>query len=126
MAVLVGKPPQYDPYDPAVLADPYDAYRQLRDADPVRLQRGRNGDGDFYVLSRFADIWHAVRQPGLFSSAQGITFRNERAELGLAPTIVMLDPPVHTALRALVGSAFTPKRVAQLEAELREFVRGRI
>ena len=56
----------------------------------------------------------------------GITFRNEPAELGLAPTIVMLDPPVHTRLRGLIGSAFTPRRVARLEDELRAFVRSRI
>jgi cytochrome P450 len=116
----------YDPYDPQLLADPYEAYRQLRDDDPVHLQHGRGGDPDFYVLSRFADIWDAVRRPELFSSAHGITFRNEVVELGLAPTIVMLDPPVHTRLRALIGAAFTPRRVAALEEELRAFVRSRI
>ena len=116
----------FDAYDPAVLADPYPAYRSLRDNDPVHLHRGKGGDADFYVLSRFADIWDAVRRPETFSSAQGITFRNEIRELGLAPTIVMLDPPVHTALRSLIGSAFTPRRVAELEAGIREFARGRI
>jgi cytochrome P450 len=119
-------PIAYDPYDPALLEDPYPTYRQLRDDDPVHLHAGQDGDPDFYVLSRFEDIWDAVRRPDVFSSAQGITFRNEIAELGLAPTIVMLDPPVHTRLRALIGSAFTPRRVSQLEDELRAFVRGRI
>jgi cytochrome P450 len=116
----------YDPYDPAALENPYAGYRKLRDSDPVHLHRARNGDGDFYVLSRFDDIWEAVRRPDLFSSAQGITFRNERSELNLAPTIVMLDPPVHTRLRGLVGAAFTPKRVSRLADELRAFVRTRI
>jgi cytochrome P450 len=116
----------YDAYDPEVLQNPYPAYRQLREHDPVHLHRGRGGDPDFYVLSRFADIWDAVRRPDVFSSAHGITFRNEITDLGLAPTIVMLDPPVHTRLRSLVGAAFTPRRVAALEAELREFVRSRI
>src|SRR5690348_8114792 len=49
----------YDSYDPAHLDDPYPAYRQLRDSDPVHLHAGRDGDPDFYVLSRFADIWDA-------------------------------------------------------------------
>jgi hypothetical protein len=92
----------------------------------VHLHRGRGGDPDFYVLSRFADIWDAVRRPDMFSSAHGLTFRNEVVELGLAPTIVMLDPPVHTRLRALIGAAFTPRRVLQLEDEVRSFVRDRI
>jgi hypothetical protein len=122
----VDAPLDYDPYDPAHLADPYPAYRRLRDHDPVHLHAGRGGDPDFYVLSRFADIWDAVRRPDVFSSAHGLTFRNEITDLGLAPTIVMLDPPVHTRLRGLVGAAFTPRRVAALEDELRTFVRGRI
>jgi cytochrome P450 len=116
----------YDPYDSTALADPYPAYRWLRDNDPVHAHVGRGADADFWVLSRFADIWDAVRDPETFSSAQGITFGNEIDQLGLAPTIVMLDPPVHTRLRALIGAAFTPKRVAQLEDALRDFVRGRI
>jgi hypothetical protein len=116
----------YDPYDPTALENPYDAYRELRDHDPVHLHEGRGGDRDFYVLSRFDDIWDTVRRPDVFSSASGITFRDETTELGLAPTIVMLDPPVHTRLRGLIGSAFTPRRVARLEDELRAFVRSRI
>ena len=119
-------PTVYDPYDAAVLANPYEAYRRLRDDDPVHLHHGRGADPNFYVLSRFADVWDAVRRPEVFSSAHGLTFRNEVVELGLAPTIVMLDPPVHTRLRGLIGSAFTPRRVAQLEDELRAFVRSRI
>jgi cytochrome P450 family 130 len=126
MEIPPSGPVSYDPYEPAALENPYPGYRQLRDLDPVHRHHGRNGDGDFYVLSRFADIWDAVRRPDLFSSAQGITFRNERRDLNLAPTIVMLDPPVHTQLRALVGAAFTPKRVSQLADELRAFVRTRI
>jgi cytochrome P450 len=116
----------YDPYDPAALEDPYEAYRGLRDHDPVHLHEGRGGDRDFYVLSRFEDIWESVRRPHVFSSAKGITFRDETTELNLAPTIVMLDPPVHTRLRSLIGSAFTPRRVMRLEDELRAFVRSRI
>jgi cytochrome P450 len=126
MTATAGAQIAYDPYDPALLENPYPAYRQLRDEDPVHLHAGRDGDPDFYVLSRFDDIWESVRRPDLFSSAHGITFRNEITELGLAPTIVMLDPPVHTRLRGLIGSAFTPRRVSHLEDELRAFVRGRI
>lgn len=113
----------YDPYDAAALADPYAGYRRLRDEDPVHRHAGRGGDADFYVLSRFEDIWTSVRQPELFSSASGITFGNEIEALGLAPTIVMLDPPEHTRLRGLIGSVFTPRRVLVLEDRIRSFVR---
>jgi cytochrome P450 len=113
----------YDPFDEASLADPYDTYRALRDHDPVH----RHEDPDFYALSRFEDVWEAVRDPGLFSSARGLTFHpDEIGTLGLPPTIVMLDPPRQTELRRLVSHGFTPRRIAALEDDLRRFVRGRI
>lgn len=113
----------YDPLDAAFLADPYDTYRALRDHDPVH----RHEDPPFYALSRFEDVWAAVRDPETFSSAQGLTFYGGEIEtLGLAPTIVMLDPPRQTDLRRLISHGFTPRRVAALEDDLRTFVRRRI
>lgn len=113
----------YDPFDPAFQADPYPAYRRLRDEDPVH----RHADPPFWALSRFGDVWAAVRDAAAFSSAQGLTFfPDEIGTLGLAPTMVMLDPPRHTVLRKLISHGFTPRRTAALEGLLREFVRGRI
>ncbi|MDO8393948.1 MAG: cytochrome P450 [Dietzia sp.] len=121
--------PAFDPFDPAHLADPYPGYRRLRETDPVHLHRG---DGtaarpDFWALSRYADVDAAVCDPGAFSSASGLTFyRDEIEKLGLAPTIVMMDPPEHTGKRRLLAKAFSPKRVAETEPEIRDFVRGRL
>ena len=36
----------------------------------------------------------------------------------------MLDPPVQTQLRGLIGRGFTPRRVAALEDRIRSFVRS--
>jgi cytochrome P450 len=113
----------YDPFDPGFQADPYPAYRRLRDEDPVH----HHDDPPFWALSRFDDIWAATRDAETFSSAQGLTFYpDEIGTLGLAPTIVMLDPPRHTALRRLISHGFTPRRTAALEDLLRDFVRSRI
>ncbi|HJC60053.1 MAG TPA: cytochrome P450, partial [Candidatus Dietzia intestinigallinarum] len=119
----------FDPFDPAQLADPYPAYRTLRDTDPVHHHPG---DGtlarpEFWALSRYADVDAAVTAPDLFSSARGLTFyRDEIARLGLAPTIVMMDPPEHSTKRRLLAQAFSPRRVARTEPVIREFVRGRL
>lgn len=113
----------YDPFDPAFQDDPYPAYRALRDTDPVH----RHEDPPFYALSRFADVWEAVRDPQTFSSASGLTFYpDEIGTLGLAPTIVMLDPPRHTVLRRLISHGFTPRRTAGMEHLVRAFVRQRL
>ncbi|TDC74290.1 cytochrome P450 [Actinomadura sp. 7K507] len=113
----------YDPFDPGFQADPYPAYRRLRDEAPVH----QHETPSFWALSRFEDIWQATRDAETFSSAQGLTFYpDEIGTLGLAPTIVMLDPPRHTVLRRLISHGFTPRRTAALEDRLREFVRSRI
>src|SRR5258708_12556188 len=82
----------YDPFDPAFQADPYPAYRALRDAGPVH----RHEDPHFFALSRFADVWQAVKDPQTYSSAQGLTFYpDEIATLALAPTTLIPHPPPH-------------------------------
>jgi len=113
----------YDPFSPAFQADPYPAYRRLRDDNPVH----RHAEPPYWALSRFEDVWEAVRDASTFSSADGLTFyQDEIGKLGLAPTMVMLDPPRHTMLRRLISHGFTPRRVTALEDLLREFVRGRL
>lgn len=117
------EPQIYRPLDPEFMRDPYAGYRELRDHDSVHHHEAP----EFWALSRFEDVWQAVRDPGAFSSAAGLTFwPDEIAKLGLAPTIVMLDPPRHTELRRLIGQAFSPRRIAQLEQEIRAFVIERI
>ncbi len=104
-------------------------YRALRDADPVHHVRTENPGGDYYVLSRHADIWAAARDHETFSSAQGLTVNyGELDIIGLRdnPPMVMQDPPVHTAFRKLVARGFTPRQVEAVEPEVRRFVVERI
>ncbi|MGP8060889.1 MAG: cytochrome P450 [Acidimicrobiales bacterium] len=112
----------YDPLDRATQQDPYPVYRRLRDEDPVhRTARG------FWVLSRFEDVFGATVDTETFSSAQGLTFEeDEIVALGLKPTLVMMDRPVHTTFRRLISRGFTPRKVAALEPSVRAFVRARV
>ncbi len=100
-------------------------YAALRDADPVHHVE----DGDYWVLSRYSDVQAAVLDTGLYSSAGGLTVRyDERAAAGLANVapMVMLDPPGHTEFRELIGRGYTPRRVAAIEPQVRQFVRARL
>jgi len=111
--------PIYDPFDPAVIANPYPFYARLRDEHPAYYNQRMN----FYVLSRYDDIFHALRKPQIFSSAQGLTPAiDEISQLGIPPTFIMMDPPDHTRLRRLITKAFTPDTVKELEPTIREFV----
>ena len=62
-------PVYWDPFDPALRVDPYPLWQRLRDEAPVY----HNDKFDFWVLSRFADIEAAHKDPQTYSSAYGIT-----------------------------------------------------
>jgi cytochrome P450 len=117
--------PAFRPCSGETWRDPFPMYAALRRDDPVH----HVAHGDHWVLSRFADVFDAARDPATFSSAQGLsTTYGERETLGIdeiAP-MVMLDPPDHTAFRRLVSAGFTPRRVAPLEPAIRAFVRERV
>jgi cytochrome P450 family 130 len=128
----------YDPFDPALMRDPWSTYAWLREQSPVHFVRYRDvldrgaprasgPDAGFYVLSRFADVFAAARDTTTFSSAHGLSLDGgDLKTLGLAPTIVMMDPPDHTSYRRLVSRGFTPRRVDEHEAAVRAFVVERI
>ncbi len=116
--------PLFVPRGAETWRNPFEMYTRLRDEDPVHHVE----DGDYWVLSRFNDVFDAARDTDTFSSAQGLTFTyGEREALGMdfAP-MVMLDPPEHTAFRRLVGRSFTPRRVVELEPAVRDFVVERV
>lgn len=104
---------------------PWPMYAALRDADPAHHVE----DGDYWVLSRYADVQAAVLDTTRYSSAGGLTVSyGERAAAGLeavAP-LVMMDPPDHTEFRALIGRGYTPRRVAEIEPQVRQFVDARL
>jgi cytochrome P450 len=100
-------------------------YAALRDHDPVH----HVVEGDYWVLSRFADTFAAARDTATFSSAQGLTFHyDDRSAAGLGDVspMVMMDPPEHTAFRRLVSRGFTPRHVAEIEPAVRRFVVERV
>ena len=101
------------PMDPAILADPYPRYQQLRDEDPVHWNQGINS----WMLTRYTDVLAALRDQNL-SSAQIGAF-SERLPESIAEKVqpmislisgmmLMSDPPDHTRLRKLANKAFTP------------------
>jgi cytochrome P450 len=105
-------PFRYDPSTPAFQEELREVYRVLRDEhpvyhDPVKQQ---------HALSRFEDVWRAVHDWERFSSVV------DEAD-NLLPQMIYFDPPRHTAARALVSRAFTPRRVAAAEEAVRRTAR---
>ncbi len=105
--------------------NPFAMYAALRDHAPVH----HVGKGDFYVLTRFADVWAAAGDSATFSSASGLTVTSgdvETKALGAATPMVFLDPPEHTIFRAQVTKKLTPRKVSTIEPAIRQFVIERL
>ena len=119
---LVDGPPMttaelyWDPFDTELDSAPHDTWRSMRDEQPVY----RNDDHDFWALSRFTDVESAHRDPGTFSSARGTVLELMGRDMSATGQMIFMDPPDHTTLRALVSRAFTPRRVAGLERDIRQ------
>ena len=135
----------YEPMAAEAWEDPYPLYRALREQAPLH----RGPESGIYVLSRHADVEFALRQANALSSvgmdkilfgdrldqrfgvrdyfamfrflmrARSVPFLGERPR-----TLVMLDPPRHDDMRKVVNRGFTPRRIAALEARMREIVAG--
>jgi cytochrome P450 len=81
--------------------------------------------GDFWSITRAADIELVSKQPQLFSSYNhGILLQeNSIAPLELMRNLVIFkDPPEHTRYRKLLQLAFTPRTISHLEDAVRKHV----
>ena len=108
-------PLAWDPISEEYKDDPHRVWRLLRDEAPVYY----NPTHDFYALSRFVDVDAAHRDPKTFSSAHGTVLEIMGPDV-IGGMMIFTDPPDHTRLRRLVSKAFTPRRMAVLEGEIRE------
>ena len=117
-AAEIGPELVYSPYLYEIHEDPYPTYARLRDEAPVY----RNDDGDFWALSRHADVVEAFRDNTRFSSSHGVSLDPLASGPNAHKTMSFLamDPPMHGRMRGLVSRGFTPRRVAELEPRIRE------
>jgi cytochrome P450 len=86
-----------------------------------------DGEG-FWVVSRHADALRVLLDPVAFSSVTGGSRPHGGSFLQDSPfagvMLNMMDPPRHDRIRALVNKGFTPRRIGNLEQELRRRARA--
>ncbi len=122
--VAIGSDPSLSLFqllDPAVHADPYPFYRMLRERAPVHWDAFMHS----WVVTRYDDVltvlqrFCADRTPDAARmAALGLPSLEPVAEV-MARQMLFLDAPDHTRLRKLCSSAFTPRRVEAMAAEIR-------
>jgi cytochrome P450 len=108
----------YDPYDFEIDTDPHPVWRRMRDEAPLY----RNDRYDFWALSRFEDVAAGLADWRSYSSARGTILELLRNKTKFPPgTILFEDPPLHDAHRALLARLFTPRRIAEIEPQVRAY-----
>jgi cytochrome P450 len=110
--------PYFDPYDVDINADPYPAYERLREEAPAYY----NDRYDFWALTRHADVEKALVNWQVFSNTRSDILDVIKSGVTLPPGVILFeDPPAHTMHRGLMSRVFTPKRMAALEDQVREY-----
>ncbi|WP_262403232.1 cytochrome P450 [Actinomadura sp. CNU-125] len=112
------EPLYWDPYDTRFARDPYPTYKRLRDEAPLYY----NEKHDFYAVSRYADIERGLPDWRTFSSARGGILEMVKSGIELPPgTLIFEDPEIHDVHRRLLVRVFTPRRIAELEPQVRDY-----
>ncbi|GAA0608839.1 cytochrome P450 [Sporichthya brevicatena] len=127
--------------DPGLVRCPWPLYDVLRTEAPVTFDETLKA----FVVTRYADVIEVLKDTATFSSAMasgpssvtGLAKQliadpatperlraqaERRLKLAESPVLLFTDPPLHKRQRQLVSAAFSPKRIKQLEPEVRRLV----
>ncbi len=104
-----------DVFSPEVLADPYPAYRSLRDAGPVVQLSAHPA----WAITRYADVRAALADWQSFSSASAVAL-DDMMNANLRGTVLASDPPEHDVLRNVLSQQLAPRALAKLRGEISE------
>jgi cytochrome P450 len=107
----------YDPFSAEIDRNVHAVWRLMREQQPVYW----NERYEFWALSRFEDVWTGYHDTATFSSTHGVQPEALDKPVGL-PLVIFMDPPEHDWMRKLVSPAFTPRRIAALEARVIDLV----
>lgn len=99
------KPFVFDISEAEFAADPYPAYRRLRDDAPAF----RHEESGLWFITRYADVERAMTDFATFSSAKGNS--TSESPLRVGKTLGSMDPPRHDELRRVIQRALGPARI---------------
>ena len=116
----------YNPLSARMAQDPYPVYETMRRRDPVHRSRLMNA----WLFTRHADADAILRDQRNFGNDPRKGTLTPRQQAMLPPpeefTLLFLDPPDHTRLRALVNKAFTSRAINALEGRIRTILASQL
>lgn len=101
-------------FSPDAANNPQVAYERIHSECPVTREVDVFGRSTVY-LTRYADVMWALKHPEVFSSAPGAV------DIGQSQPLIPLqvDPPEHAKYRRFLDPEFSPRRMAELEPDVR-------
>ena len=112
--------------DPDAFVDgiPHEWFRLLRDQAPVHFTPEPAGRG-FWSITRYADLVSASKDWRTYSSELGGTSLQDLTpeQVEARKSMLDMDPPAHTRLRAIVNKGFTPRIINTYEERIRDLSR---
>lgn len=110
-----------DPFADAVRADPFDCYRQIRDAGPVCYLEKYG----VHAIARHEELKAVLANWEDFSSASGVALNDLMNSL-MVGTVLASDPPDHTQLRKILGRPLAPAPLAAMRQRLRDLASAKV
>jgi cytochrome P450 len=112
-------------HDFFVDAFPHEAFRLLREHDPVHWQPEPPPNHGFWAITKYHDVETVIDDPATFSSEHGGVILEEMApdELAARKSMMETDPPRHTRMRKIASPLFTPRAMKDYEGYCRDIAR---
>ena len=118
----------FKPSEADYLQNPYHFFDKARPAAPVFYSPAE----DYWVVARYEDIIEIFKDPETFSPANArhpvqplcpaAAAERDRMNITIEPCLVDEAPETHRKHRRIFGNAFTPRRVNQIEEQVRDIV----
>jgi cytochrome P450 len=108
----------FNPYSQEFFDSPYEIYARMRDEAPIYYDE----DGDFYAITRHADVAAALKDHESFSSSRGCNLGMVKSNEPPQKSIIFMDPPDHRHMRSLLNKAFTPRAIQSQHETVTELV----
>ena len=104
---------------------PHEAFRLLREHDPVHWQPEAPPNHGFWAITKYHDVETVIDDPATFSSERGGVILEEMApdELDARKSMMETDPPRHTRMRKIASPLFTPRSMREYEGYCRDIAR---
>ena len=117
-----------DLHDPEAFQQgiPHEAFAAMRETPGLTWSPDSDGTRGFWSVTRHDDLVTVSRDTTTFSSGVGHIqiYDIDEDALEARASMIDMDPPIHTRLRRIISSAFTPKHVRDYRVAIQQRVSG--